>query len=311
MSDPLRRLSGHAAYPTLERIRELEGDCVPAEQLRSSVPGFRAQKGIYKPASSEYALWVRETASGRYPDQSPRYYPDGSWSYRYSPEGRDGVTDLSLPTNKGLLRCMEDHIPVGVFRQESDARGHRVYKVLGLAFVEKMEGDHFVLRGEPIDVNSDPLPAATIPPFRPFETASPALEAVIRTLRERRFSSVIREIYHEKCSLCSTGYRFQGRSLGLEAAHVIPVEAKGVVGDVRNGILLCRNHHSLFDSFTWTMDEELRILVTEDPEFRTSAAANHILDWEGRRLPNLPEAIENLPATEAIDWRLAEFRGRQ
>jgi putative restriction endonuclease len=311
VGDPLRRLSGNPTLPTLERIRELEGESVPAVQLRESMPGFQAQKGIYKPAGSEYALWVRETNAGRYADQLPDYFPDGSWSYRYSPEGRNGATDLTLPSNKGLIRCMEDRVPVGVFRQESDAHGHRVYKVLGLAFVERLEGDHFVLRGEPIDVSSDPWPTATIPPFQPFESSSPNVESVVRTLRERRFGSVIREIYHDKCSLCALGYRLRGRSLGLEAAHVIPVEAKGIVGDVRNGILLCRNHHSLFDNFAWTFDTDLNVLVTEDREFRTSAAANHILDWEGRRLPNLPEAPENFPAPQAIDWRLTEFHGRQ
>jgi putative restriction endonuclease len=257
VGDPLRRLSGQSAVSTLAKIRELGGEFVPAQQLRASIPGFGAQKGIYKPANSVYALWVRETNHGPYADQQPQYLPDGSWSYKYSPEGRRGVTDLSLPTNQGLLRCMRDRVPVGVFRQEADATGRRTYKVQGLAYVERVEGDHFVLRGEAIDVTSEPWPAAEIPAFRPFEPTDRRVEEIIRTLRERRFGSILREIYHEKCSLCAMGYRFQGRSLGLEAAHLIPVEAKGVLGDVRNGILLCRNHHSLFDNYTWTLDQEL------------------------------------------------------
>jgi len=206
---------------------------------------------------------------------------------------------------------MEDRVPVGVFRQESDSTGQRIYKVHGLAFVERIEGDHFVLRGEPIDVSSDAWTEGTIPAFRPFESADRRVEEIVRTLRERRFGTILREVYHEKCSLCSLGYRFQGRSLGLEAAHVIPVESRGVVGDIRNGILLCRNHHSLFDSYAWTLDERLQVVVTNDREFRTSALANHVLDWEGRRLANLPEAPFNLPAPEAVAWRLAEFQQRQ
>jgi putative restriction endonuclease len=311
VADPLARITGSSHVAALEAIRELEGESISADRLRGLVPGFRAQKGIYKPAGSEYALWVRETEGGPYPDQKPQYLPDGSWSYKYSPEGRGGTSDLTLPTNRGLLHCLRDRVPVGVFRQESNASGHRVYKVHGLAFVEKVEGDHFVLRGEPINVDSEPWSETRVPAFAAFESTDRRIEEIVRTLRERRFGTILREVYHEKCSLCALGYRFQGRSLGLEAAHVIPVESRGVIGDIRNGILLCRNHHSLFDSYAWTIDERLEVVVTKDREFRSSAAANHVLDWEGHRLPNLPESPVNLPAPEAIAWRLAEFQGRQ
>jgi hypothetical protein len=275
------------------------------------VPGFRAQKGIYKPANSPYALWVRETHRGPYPDAPPKFLPDGSWSYEYAPEGRGGSSDMSLATNRGLQRCLEDHVPVGVFRQESDASGQTTYKVLGLAFVEAYRDDRFILRGEPIDETHAPAPAGVVPPFTAFEPAGSPVEEVVRKMRDRRFGSVVREVYHDKCSLCALGYRYHGRSLALEAAHVIPVEARGIIGDVRNGILLCRNHHSLFDSYAWTIDEELRVVVTKDREFRESAMANHILNLVGQQLPNLPESNANYPAPEAIDWRLAAFNDRQ
>jgi hypothetical protein len=309
--DPIGDRSTFPMLESLRRIRAWEGEFVPAATLRAEVPGFKAQKGIYKPAQSPYALWVRETHRGPYDDRSPKFFPDGSWRYEYSPEGRGGHTEMSLATNRGLLQCMRDGVPVGVFRQDSDLSGQTTYKVLGLAFVESFQNDLFVLRGEPIDVTSDPIRPEAIPPFRPFETTPSPVGEVLRTLRDRRFGSVVREVYHEKCSLCALGYRYQGRSLALEAAHVIPVEAKGVIGDIRNGILLCRNHHSLFDSYAWTIDEDLRVVVTEDRDFRVSAAANHVLGWEGKRLLNLPESPDNFPAAEAIDWRLAAYETRQ
>lgn len=296
---------------SLRRIRGWAGESVPAAELRQVVPGFKAQKGIYKPAASRYALWIRETRAGPYADHAPKYLPDGSWTYRYAPEGRGGNSDLTLATNRGLLKCLHDRMPVGVFRQESDASGQTRYKVLGLAFVESFSDDRFVLRGEPIDETQDPAPSGVVPPFVAFEPSASPVEEVIRKLRDRRFGSILRDVYHDKCSLCSLGYRYQGRSLALEAAHVIPVEAKGIIGDVRNGILLCRNHHSLFDSYAWTMDEDLRVVVTEDRDFRKSAEANHVLGWEGRRLPNLPESQDNFPAAKAIEWRLAAYGARQ
>jgi|GEM_PF-2822237 predicted restriction endonuclease len=54
-----------------------------------------------------------------------------------------------------------------------------------------------------------------------------------------------------KCSLSEIGFRFHGEPIGLEAAYIIPVSDRGTSIDIRNGILLCRNHHILFDSYLW------------------------------------------------------------
>ena len=125
--------------------------------------------------------------------------------------------------------------------------------------------------------------------------------------RSQRFGIVVCKAYHERCSLCEVGDRVRGRVLGLEAAHIIPVKNRGTSADIRNGMLLCRNHHTLFDEFAWTPDEDLRVLVVDDDEFRRSATANCILGWEGKRLPNLPSQRELFPATEAVRYRLEKF----
>jgi len=238
----------------------------------------------------------------------PEYFPDGSWTYRYSPESQEGKLDTNLATNRGLLQCMKDRVPIGVFRQEGDVSGRTMYRVLGLGYIEGFDGSHFTIRGEPINESSEPLGEGVIPPFKPFEFSPTPVETVVRKLRERRFSSIIRELYHEKCSLCEVGYRLHGRSLALEAAHVIPVGQAGITGDIRNGLLLCSNHHALFDAYAWTFDRDFRVRVTKDREFRASALANHVLGWESQRLPNLPTSKTNYPAPEAIEWRLSEFR---
>jgi hypothetical protein len=110
-----------------------------------------------------------------------------------------------------------------------------------------------------------------------------------------------------RCSLSEVGYRVRGRPLGLEAAHIIPVSDRGTSVDVRNGLLLCGNHHVLFDAFAWAPDEDLRVRVAADGPFRESAAANCVLTWEGRRLPNLPESADLRPAVEAVRFRLGQF----
>jgi predicted restriction endonuclease len=87
----------------------------------------------------------------------------------------------------------------------------------------------------------------------------------------------------------------------------VPIEDNGNRGDVRNGILLCRNHHALMDSYAWTMDEELRVMIADDKAFRESAVANHILGIEGERIPNLPEDQDSWPDRIAVGIRLKLF----
>lgn len=99
----------------------------------------------------------------------------------------------------------------------------------------------------------------------------------------------------------------RGRVLGLEAAHIIPLSDRGTSADIRNGMLLCSNHHVLFDEFAWTPDEDLRVRVVEDEDFRRSAKANCVLDWEGKRLPNLPEPSHLYAVPEGLRCRIERF----
>ena len=203
---------------------------------------------------------------------------------------------------------MEDRIPVGVMRQVSTRSLSRSYEVLGLAYVERFDGRHFVLRGESISWEEVPTPEQLIAPFHPFDEAPQRQAPQVRILRDQRFSTAVQKAYHEKCCLCKIGYRVRGRVLGLEAAHIIPVSDRGTSTDIRNGMLLCRNHHVLFDEVAWTPDEDLRVLVVDDEEFRQSARANCILDWEGKQLPNLPDRPQLQPAIEALRYRLDKFQ---
>lgn len=275
-----------------------------SEQLRKELPGFKAQMGIYKPSGSKHALWVRQTLRGPYPDKDPEPRSDGSWVYRYSPEGRHGHPDMGLPTNKALLKCLEDGVPVGVLRQRPEMGGKRAYQVLGLAFVTDFDGTHFHLRSEPIVVEAPPVESENVP-FVAFEERR--LAESVRLVRDSRFGAAVRLAYHDRCAACLLGFNIRGASVGLEAAHIIPANKKGTSSDVRNGLLLCANHHALLDGFGWTLDEDLRVMIARDRGFRKSAEPNHILRLEGKRLPNLPEVEAVWPAAEAVRFRLKEF----
>jgi putative restriction endonuclease len=311
MSDPLDSVTSSNRRDQLARLRELDGAIESSRQLREIIPGFKGQKGIYKPAGSAHALWVRQTLRRAYPDKDLVVNPDGSWVYDYAPEGRRGSPDLTLDTNQSLLRCMEDGVPVGVIRQIPASRGARLYEVRGLGYVTSFDGNHFRLQGEPIDISARPVILPAEMKFEPFDRTFPQLSATLRRIRYQRFKLAIRRVYHERCSLCNLGYHLAQAPIALEAAHLIPVEANGTSKDVRNGMLLCSNHHALFDNYAWTMDEDLRVRVTSDQDFRKSAQSNHVLRIEGKRLPNLPDQDLESPDPVAIRFRAELFERNQ
>jgi hypothetical protein len=305
MPDPVDKVKDNRHRLQLLWLRAHIGETLTSEKLREELDGFKAQMGIYKPSGSSHALWVRETMNGPYPDQEPeRNAADGTWSYRYSPEGRGGKPDMNLPTNKGLKRNMDDEVPIAVLRQAPAVGGKAAYEVLGLALVEGYDDDHFHLRGLPMDPQKPPTKEENIP-FIAFEDKR--VSKTERQVRSARFTQEVRIAYRERCAACDIGFHIGPRMVGLEAAHIIPANKRGTSVDVRNGMLLCANHHALFDAYGWAIDEELRVLIADDKSFRKSAEPNHILRLEGQKLPNLPEREAFWPAEKAVQYRLREF----
>jgi len=103
-------------------------------------------KGIYKPAESDYALSVRETLAGVYPDRKPVYRHDGTWFYDYFQESEDPNERDNYFTNRGLMRCADDRVPVGVMKQTQPKPNVR-YQILGLALVSGWRDGWFRLEG--------------------------------------------------------------------------------------------------------------------------------------------------------------------
>lgn len=78
------------------------------------------------------------------------------------------------------------------------------------------------------------------------EENRPAREYAYRIVRQRRHQANFRvsvlAAYRERCSIC----RIRHRPL-LDAAHIL-ADSEGGVPEVRNGLSLCKIHHSAFDA---------------------------------------------------------------
>lgn len=229
-------------------------------------------KGIYKPEWMDYALSVRQTLRTDYPDREPLIHPDGTWSYQYHQEG-SSIDDLhSLYTNRALLNCQRDKIPVGVMRQTKAKPGVR-YQILGLAIVAKWDSGYFFLEGwsksedalelnstadvhELLDLVHEDLEARG--EFDPSSVESArrrVLRSVVYRQGSAKFRATLLQIYGGRCAV--TGCDVVEV---LEAAHVTPYMGEET-NSPQNGILLRADIHTLWDLGLIAIDENSRTLL--------------------------------------------------
>ena len=80
--------------------------------------------------------------------------------------------------------------------------------------------------------------------------------------RSNTFKDDIFREYGKQCAVCQM-------NAATEAAHIIPVSNYGGC-TIYNGIPLCKNHHSTFDKYLWTIDPSTyNILVHRDYTHQT------------------------------------------
>ncbi|WP_433990387.1 hypothetical protein SuNHUV7_20280 (plasmid) [Pseudoseohaeicola sp. NH-UV-7] len=132
------------------------------------------------------------------------------------------------------------------------------------------------------------------------------VESVIRRKRDPRFRINVLNAYYEQCCVCKYDIRMNGASVALEAAH-IKMHSAGGPDEVINGLSLCVMHHKLFDLGAITINNDLKVRVSE----RVGG------DW-GRKLNDefhereiaLPRNDGMLPAASYIQWHnMQVFKG--
>ena len=208
--------------------------------LELSVKGSRLAiqfKGIYKPKGTNYALSVRHSVGSSYLDYGPRFRPDGTWSYRYHQENTDPDKRDTEFTNRALVKCMEDGIPVGVIRQVRVPPNPR-YEILGLAFVVGWKAGYFQFEGFSADGKvDDALNASRSTQDDESSTFEDSVDerqrtvaSVVRRIGQTQFRGALIEAYDGKCAI--SGCTVEA---ALEAAHIrrqalSVVAAEGSVG---------------------------------------------------------------------------------
>ena len=126
-----------------------------------------------------------------------------------------------------------------------------------------------------------------------------------RGVAQRLFRAALMKCYSGRCCMCSTSFVEV-----LEAAHIIPWNECSASEklDVRNGLLLCANHHALFDSAYITVSDKYCIMYA-DPDALYSeyskADKSMSLKLHGRPIA-LPSERKHRPSRAALRSRALE-----
>jgi putative restriction endonuclease len=265
-------------------------------------------KGIYKPHYTDYALSVRTLEEGPYPDKEVEFRPDGSWVVQYFQENRDPKQRDREATNRGLMRCLSDGIPIGFLIKRKPKPGVE-YEVLGLGLVTGWEEGYFTIEGFALDgsthTDSGETDAAhararsaslTDLEVAPFESLSDSdlrektLAMVARRRGQASFRAMLLDAYSGKC--CISGCDFVEV---LEAAHIAPY--RGVHSHhPQNGLLLRADLHTLFDLGHISVSDEYRVMITSKAR---ASFQYQVLEGKKLTLPSNPSMAPSRLALSA------------
>lgn len=267
--------------------------------------------GIYKPAWSEYALCIKMAPGSPYAHKDDVVFlADGRWLMDYSP--RSGGLEQS--DNQALVRCMDDHVPVGVIQQITKKGRGSTYKVLGLGIITRYDSQRDIFIVESADMPAlaqisgvikdearryeVQLYAQLTNEFQPFLRDENARYLVSAPKRDEAFRQVILNEYDYSCAICGRKFRVNDL-VEAQAAHIIPKRLNGT-DDPRNGLALCRSHHWAFDSGLWTLTSKYEISISalaKQAEIRNF----ELLSLTGKAVRE-PVRDVVLPHPEAIEW---------
>lgn len=310
----LRQALHHMAEPTRHNFLIMYrwfmgGEEKPGPRLLGKrIPGVAAdfshcaQRGIHVPkkkwfpTGKRYAASVTARVSSIYGEigsgEPCIQVGDGTWLLLYSAHMNNSGKPTDPTWNEGLLNCMNDGLPVGVFRQVGSKADEYIRS---LAWVESFDEktQTFVIHGPINEETANTMCQNVDVSFVEFDGSLPSLKDLEKDTRvfkeasrairngQAEFRAGLINAYGGHCAI--TGCRVERV---LQAAHIVEYRGKAS-NRVQNGLLLREDVHTLYDnallginpvsleveivpSLKDTEYEELggrRLLLPADPKF--------------------------------------------
>ncbi|GHT80139.1 hypothetical protein FACS1894130_10820 [Spirochaetia bacterium] len=122
-----------------------------------------------------------------------------------------------------------------------------------------------------------------------------------RGLGQTYFREAILKIYFHQCCICSIAIPEL-----LQAAHIKPYKQSNDEEkfNINNGILLCANHHQLFDKQILTITENYKIKIV-NVDNNIQANREFVSIYDGRTI-NLPKNVSEYPNKKLLNERNLE-----
>jgi hypothetical protein len=204
-------------------------------------------KGIYKPKGWEYSLSIRINRDSPYDDGGVEWLPGGGWRLRYYQENPDPADRDKAAGNRGLMKCKEDKVPVGVVRQTGHSGRQSQYEVLGMATPVDWSVGNFTLESVAVDIRDAELAARsefdaeTDFPASDYEARLRTQQDIVRRQGQSAFRDALLAAYRGRCAITACDAPWV-----LEAAHLRPYRGPAT-NRADNGLLLRADIHTLLD----------------------------------------------------------------
>jgi putative restriction endonuclease len=118
-------------------------------------------------------------------------------------------------------------------------------------------------------------------------------------IRNAFFRKAIVYVYDSRCAFCGLKVTKAINQNIIDGAHIKPF-SQFYDNRIHNGIALCKNHHWAFDRGWFTIDEQYKIIVSEDLA-EVSPYAKPMKDFHGEKIL-LPNTEQYFPELEALQW---------
>lgn len=259
---------------------------------------FLASKaeGIYKPMHAEVALSIKSTVprgsrENIYSDQ----LSTSSETFLYDYKRRGGPDNTA---NRSLREAMKRQEPLIWFWGLRPG----VYEIMAPTWV--VQDRRAVRKFEVVPAYIPRLGEATqlellaSSPFAETQRGYTTREARVR-LHQRTFRTQVLDAYQHRCAMCSIKFDEL-----LEAAHIIPDSAPDGEAVVPNALALCNLHHAAFDRLLVDVDDDFRIVLSDEFQRRTDGPIfqQAFLERAGERI-HLPKRPADRPPLAAFHRR--------
>ncbi|MFC1751645.1 HNH endonuclease [Patescibacteria group bacterium] len=216
-------------------------------------------------------------------------------SFYYEGEGTDGDQTLTVANNT-LTQSRETNRLIYGFRQESAGDNWKYIGLLELEDYEYIERGGRMVYEFRLQIKGIENPSSLAKSLGEVEQLSKtdepkltsednsAVSMVVRKSRGEAFRRKIKVLYENSCAVCSRRRFTKAKYPEVESAHIYPVEKNGS-DDLRNGLALCRLHHWAFDGGLFSIDENLKIIIS--PEIIDDEEYEEIWKYQDREL-NIP-----------------------